>query len=186
MSQTNLEEPTKPMTDPRYPVGKFPGKRKLAPEERKHMIHSISEAPKRFREAVKGLNDQQLDTPYREGGWTVRQVIHHLADSHMNAYIRMRFTLTENNPTVKAYDENLWAKLEDARTAPVEPSLNMLDGIHHRWMLLLNSLGDVDFERSMQHSENGSMTLDDHLIDYEWHGRHHAAHITSLRAAKNW
>lgn len=174
------------MTDPRYPVGKCPANRKLTPEERKQMIHSVAETPKRLRDAIKGLNDQQLDTPYRDGGWTVRQVIHHVADSHMNAYIRTRFALTENNPTVKAYDENLWAKFEDARTAPVEVSLNVLDGLHSRWVMLLKTLNPPDFERTLQHPENGSMTLDDILIDYEWHGRHHAAHITQLRAAKGW
>jgi DinB superfamily len=174
------------MADPRYPIGKFERKGPLTAQDRTRLIESMSAAPERFRAAVAGLNDSQLDTPYREGGWTVRQLIHHLADSHMNSYVRFRLTATENEPTIKPYDEKLWADLPDARTSPIDPSLQMLDGIHRRWVLLMKSFGPDDFARGMVHPEHGRMTLDDALGLYEWHGRHHAAHITSLRQQRNW
>jgi uncharacterized damage-inducible protein DinB len=150
------------------------------------MIESIAAAPENFRAAVTGLNGAQLDTPYRDGGWTVRQVIHHVADSHMNSYVRFRLALTENEPTIKAYDEKLWAELPDARTAPVEISLAMIEALHRRWVLLLKSFGPSDFARTVRHPQHGTMTLDDAVALYEWHGRHHTAHITALRAARNW
>jgi uncharacterized damage-inducible protein DinB len=174
------------MTDPRFPVGKLNRKGPLSPEDRASMIESLAAAPENFRNAVMGLNGAQLDTPYREGGWTVRQVIHHVADSHMNSYVRFRLALTENEPTIKAYDEKLWAELPDARTAPVEISLAMIEALHRRWVLLLKSFGPADFARTVRHPVNGTMTLDDALALYEWHGRHHTAHITALRAARNW
>jgi hypothetical protein len=172
--------------DPRYPVGKLEKKGPLTSDERKHMIESLAQAPARFRAAVAGLNDKQLDTRYRDGGWTVRQVIHHVADSHMNAYIRFRFAVTEAEPKVKAYDEKAWAELADARTAPIEPSLKLLDGIHDRWTILLHNVREIDFNRGLNHSENGHMTLDDVLADYEWHSRHHEGHITNLRKKNGW
>lgn len=174
------------MADPRYPVGKFERKGALSPAERTQKIESLAAAPAKFRAAIAGLDNAQLDTPYRDGGWTVRQVIHHLADSHLNSSIRFRMALTENEPTITAYNEKLWAELSDARTAPVEISLAMLDALHNRWVLLLKSFGPADFAKTFRHPEHGAMSLDDALSLYEWHGRHHAAHITSLRAAKNW
>jgi hypothetical protein len=172
--------------DLRYPVGKADKKGPLTPEERKHMIESLAAAPAKFRAAVAGLNDQQLDTRYRSGGWTVRQVIHHVADSHMNAYIRIRFAVTEAEPLVKAYDEKAWAELADARSAPVEISLQLLDAVHQRLVILLHSVREIDYNRAMKHSENGLMSLDDVLALYEWHGRHHVAHITGLRQERGW
>jgi uncharacterized damage-inducible protein DinB len=174
------------MADARFPIGKFERKGPHAAAERARLIESIAAAPGKFRAAVKGLSEAQLDTPYRDGGWTVRQLIHHVADSHMNSYVRFRLAMTEDDPTIKGYDEKLWAELPDARTAPVEISLEMLDALHRRWVLLMKSFGPEDFARTMRHSQNGPMTLDDSLGLYEWHGRHHTAHITSLRAAKNW
>lgn len=174
------------MADPRFPVGKNTRKGPFSPEDRANMIESIASAPGKFRAATTGLIGAQLDTPYRDGGWTVRQVIHHVADSHMNSYVRFRLALTENEPTIKGYDEARWAELTDARTAPVELSLNLLDNLHQRWVLLLKSFGPVDFARTLRHPDHGTMTLDDALALYEWHGRHHTAHITELRAARNW
>ncbi len=176
----------KPEVDPRYPVGKYQKKGPPNPEERKRMIASLAETPAKLRAAVAGLNDKQLDTPYRQGGWTVRQVVHHMADSHMNMYIRFRFGVTEPDPPIKAYDEGTWAKLFDARTAPVEVSLAIVDGVHHRLVLLMHEMREIDFMRSVVHSENGKMSLDDVLALYEWHGRHHVAHITSLRQQNGW
>lgn len=172
--------------DVRYPIGKSDKKGPLTPDERKHMIASLGEAPGKIRAAVKGLDEKQLSTPYRHGGWTVRQVVHHVADSHMNAYIRFRFALTEAEPTVKPYDEKTWAELADARTAPVELSLELLDGLHKRWVLLLDTVREIDFNRAMRHPERGVVTLDDTLALYEWHGRHHTAQITGLRQRMGW
>ncbi len=140
------------MADPRYPVGKFERKGALSPSERAQKIESLAAAPGKFRGAIAGLNDAQLDTPYRDGGWTVRQVIHHLADSHLNSSIRFRMALTENEPTITAYNEKLWAELSDARTAPVEISLAMLDALHNRWVLLLKSFGPADFAKTFSAS----------------------------------
>lgn len=172
--------------DLRYPVGKADKKGPLTPDERNHMIESLAAAPAAFRAAVAGLSDEQLDTRYRNGGWTIRQVIHHVADSHMNAYIRFRFAVTEAEPTIKPYDEKAWAELADARSAPVEPSLQVIDGIHQRWVILLHSVREIDYNRAMKHPERGLMTLDDTLALYEWHARHHAAHITGLRKERGW
>ena len=172
--------------DLKYPVGKFEKSHPPTSDERKHTIESIASAPGKLRAAVKGLTDQQLDTPYRPGGWTVRQVVHHLADSHMNAYVRFRLGLTEVEPTVKPYDEKLWAELADARTAPIEPSLAIMDAIHGRWVELMHVTRDIDFTRGIKHPEHGLMTLDEQLAMYEWHARHHTAHITALRKRMNW
>lgn len=172
--------------DARYPVGKFKPEGPLTFAQREHLIGEIAEAPARLRAAVSGWSDARLDTPYREGGWTVRQVVHHLADSHMNAYIRFRLALTEQNPTIKTYDQTQWAELKDARTAPVEPSLNLLEGLHARWVILLRSLGEADFARTFKHPEWGSPRLDWVLAQYAWHGRHHIAHITSLVKRMGW
>jgi len=132
------------------------------------------------------LSTEQLDTPYRPGGWTVRQVVHHLPDSHLNSYIRFRLALTEKEPTIKPYDQERWAELDDAKTAPIEPSLALLEALHQRWIMLLRSLIPADFARTFNHPEMGIVTLDATLRLYEWHGRHHTAHITSLRERMGW
>lgn len=173
-------------TDLRYPIGKFHRPGTLKDDQRHECIAAIDQAPSRVHSAVKGLSDQQLDTPYRPGGWTVRQVAHHLADSHMNAYVRLKLGLTENEPTIKPYDEAEWAKLADAKSA-IEPSLALLENLHKRWVLLLRSLKPADWARTIRHPEwDKPMSLDDQLALYAWHGRHHVAHITSLRERQGW
>jgi uncharacterized damage-inducible protein DinB len=169
-----------------YPIGKFDFKAPVAPDSRAQLIEQIAAAPAQFRNAVRNLDDRQLNTPYRPGGWTVRQVIHHVPDSHMNAYIRFRLALTEDSPTIKPYDQTKWAELHDAKTAPVEVSLGLLDGLHQRWALLLGSLSDADFARTFRHPELGVVRLDTNLALYAWHSRHHAAHITGLRERMGW
>jgi len=172
--------------DLRYPVGKWTMKGPFTNAQRHEMINSIGAAPAAFRAATAGLSEAQLSTPYRPSGWTVRQVIHHVADSHMNAYIRFRLGITEAEPTVKPYDEKTWAELFDARTAPVEISLGLIDGVHKRWVMLLETVREIDFNRNVRHPEHGTMSLDDLMALYEWHGRHHAAHITGLRQRNAW
>ncbi len=172
--------------DARYPVGKFQAPGEVSPAKRAEAIREIAGAPQKFRAAVNGLNDAQLDTPYRDGGWTLRQVVHHVADSHMNAYIRWRLALTENEPTIKPYEEGAWAKLEDAAHAPVEVSLKLLEPLHERWVVLLHSVKDHEFARTFRHPEHGVRTLDWMLFLYAWHGHHHTAHITELRKQKGW
>ncbi|MGH9450780.1 MAG: YfiT family bacillithiol transferase [Terriglobia bacterium] len=172
--------------DLRYPVGKFKPTGELNYAQRENLISEIAEAPERLRAAVKGLDDAQLDTPYREGGWTVRQVAHHLADSHLNAYVRFKLALTETNPLIKTYNQAKWAELADARTAPVDRSLALLESLHGRWVLLLKSLEAADFAKTINHPEHGPMTLDHGLALYAWHGRHHVEHITALRERMGW
>lgn len=174
------------MTDLRYPIGKFNPKPSITAEERQALIQQIEEAPAKLREAVKGLDNRQLDTPYREGGWTVRQVVHHLPDSHLNSYLRFKWTMTENQPTIKAYEEQLWAELVDAKSGPTEISLVLLEALHKRWVLFLRSLTPADFAKTFIHPENGLMNLDRLVQLYAWHGRHHVAHITSLRERMKW
>jgi uncharacterized damage-inducible protein DinB len=169
-----------------YPIGKFTWKGPATFAQREHWIREIEETPARLRAAAAGLSDARLDTPYRESGWTVRQVVHHLADSHLNAYVRFRLALTEDEPTVKPYDQSRWANLEDARTAPIGPSLSLLESLHFRWVLLLKSMGADDFGRAFNHPENGRMTLDQNLAMYAWHGRHHIGHITSVAERLGW
>jgi hypothetical protein len=172
--------------DPRYPVGKFKKPDAYTDASRKAAIEEIAALPAHLRKAVAGLTDAQLDTPYRDGGWTIRQVAHHLADSHVNAYIRMRFTVTEDKPTVKPYDENVWANLPDAKSGPVEPSLSILDGIHARWSAMLRTRKPEEFSRAFVHPEYGERTLDWNLELYAWHCRHHVAHITEARKNNNF
>jgi hypothetical protein len=175
------------MEDLRYPIGKFDrNKGPNTPEERKKLIDNIAEAPEQLKQAVTGLNGKQLETPYREGGWTVRQVIHHLADSHMNAYVRYKLALTEDNPTIKPYKEAAWAELADSRVTPIDVSLALLDNLHARWVVLLRSLKAEDWERTLMHPEAGLMSLDTMVRMYAWHGAHHLAHITGLRKRNNW
>jgi uncharacterized damage-inducible protein DinB len=172
--------------DARYPVGKYEEPAKVTPELRARAIQEIAATPDKLRAAVKGLNDAQLDTPYREGGWTVRQVVHHVADSHMNSYVRFRLALTETQPTIKPYEESAWAKLEDAAHAPIEVSLRLIEPLHERWVRLLRSLKPEEFSRTFRHPEHGARTIDWLLFLYEWHGKHHTAHITDLRKQKGW
>jgi hypothetical protein len=172
--------------DLRYPIGKYDSKASLSPVERAEAIAQIAAAPKGLRDAVAGLSHEQFDTPYRPGGWTVRQVVHHVPDSHMNSYVRFKLALTESEPTIKPYDEALWANLADSRETPVEVSLMLLETLHHRWVVLLRSMRSEDFARRLRHPERGAMTLDDMVGLYAWHGRHHVVHITSLREREGW
>lgn len=169
-----------------YPVGKFQRPENLSEEQRRACISVIAETPARLKAAVAGLRAAQLDTPYRPGGWTVRQVAHHMPDSHMNSYVRFRLALTETEPTIKPYDEARWAELADAKTAPIEPSLALLENLHARWVLLLQSLSGADWARTFRHPDLGLMTLEQNLALYDWHGRHHVAHITGLRERLGW
>ncbi|HYC61183.1 MAG TPA: bacillithiol transferase BstA [Thermoanaerobaculia bacterium] len=175
------------MTDERYPIGKFERRDPLNPDERRAMIDTIAAAPARLREAVAGLDGKQLDTPYREGGWTVQQVVHHLPDSHLNAYVRLKLALTEDDPLIRPYDEALWAGLADSRDTPPEVSLTLLESLHVRWVTLLRSLRDEDFRRTLRHPDHfGILTLDWLVSMYAWHSRHHVAHITALRERMGW
>ncbi len=174
------------MTDLRYPIGKFNYDGPLTEENRQRLLGDIAQAPANLRSAVKGLSEAQLDTPYRPGGWTVRQVVHHVPDSHMNAFIRFKLALTEDEPTIKPYAEDRWAELADTKATPIEVSLTLLDSLHNRWVRLLRSLSPEDWKRTFRHPELGVMTLDKTLATYAWHGRHHAAHITSLRERNGW
>jgi len=175
------------MTDPRYPVGQWQRRDELTPDERRTMIEAIAATPQKMRDAVAGLSDAQLDTPYREGGWTLRQVVHHVPDSHMNSYFRFKLALTEESPTIRPYDEAKWAELEDSRSTPIETSLRLLESVHDRWVRILRSMSDADFQRKLLHPEHkGPLTLDTMLSLYDWHGKHHVAHITSTRERSGW
>lgn len=171
--------------DPRYPIGQPKYKGRLTSGERAQAFAALAALPEQLCAAVRGLDAEQLDTPYRQGGWTVRQVVHHIADSHINAYGRHKFTMTENMPTLQAYDEAAWAEMVDA-TAPIGSSLLILQGLHMRLVASLRALPEHAFARVGMHSENGAMTLDDIVTSYAWHGAHHVAHITTLRAKKGW
>src|SRR5216684_2529580 len=174
------------MTDLRYPIGKFSYEGPPTPPQIQELLHHIEQAPSRLRAAVTGLSEQQLETPYRPGGWTVRQVVHHVPDSHLNAYTRFKLALTEDEPTIKPYDEARWAELADVRTAPLGVSFRLLEALHQRWVLLLRSLRPEDYRRTLRHPERGVMSFDQTLCYYAWHGRHHVAHITSLRERMGW
>ena len=184
-SESKVE--TAVVDDLRYPIGAFRYKDDGSPARHEQWIREIGAAPGQLRAAVASLSSVQLDTPYRPQGWTVRQVVHHLPDSHLNAYTRMKLALTEDEPTIKPYEEALWAELSDARTGPIEPSLALLEFLHQRWLLLLNTLRPADFARRFRHPEHGRMfALDEVLAMYAWHGKHHVAHITSLRGRMGW
>ena len=172
--------------DLRYPIGEFEFSDD-SPAKRGEWLADIETAPAKLRAAVSGLNDTQLNTPYREGGWTLRQVVHHLPDSHMNSYIRFRWAMTEDAPIIKAYDEVRWAELPDARTAPIELSLDLLTHLHARWVVLLSQLSEADFKRGFVHPETKkSISLAKNLALYSWHSRHHMAQITGLRERLGW
>ncbi|HXV13668.1 MAG TPA: putative metal-dependent hydrolase [Candidatus Krumholzibacteria bacterium] len=173
------------MDDLRYPIGQFDFKQAVTMDRVRGAIDEIAACPAALRSAIRGFDDAKLDTPYRDGGWTVRQVVHHVPDSHMNAYIRLKLGLTEDNPTIKPYEQQLWAQLPDARE-PIGPSLANLDAVHERWVSLLRQLEEKDFSRTIFHPENGSMTLGLLTLHYAWHGKHHVAHLTSLRKRMGW
>lgn len=174
------------MSDPRYPIGTFSFEGPLSQAQRAQLIGDIEKAPAALRAAVKGLSPQQLDTPYREGGWTVRQVTHHVPESHMNAYIRFKLALTEDDPTVRPYMEDRWAKLADVQATPLEASLALMDSLHVRWTSLLRTIQPAEWTRTFRHPEHGSVELQKSLGMYSWHGRHHIAHITELRKKMGW
>ncbi len=178
------------MTDLRYPIGKFEW---IAPENEEHMakrrthyIEVLAKLPSEMRVAVQGLSAEQLDTPYRPDGWTVRQVVHHVPESHMNAYVRFKLALTEDNPTIKPYDEAAWAKLPDVARTPIDVSLQLLGALHSRWVDVARLMQPADFARTFFHPERGVVTLDQTLAMYAWHSAHHTAHITSLRQRMAW
>jgi DinB superfamily len=172
--------------DLRYPIGKFKFPDTVSLDERDKFVRQIEEAPAKLKASIAGLSEQQLDTPYRPGGWTVRQVLHHVPDSHLNSYIRFKWALTEDQPAIKAYHEDRWAELPDARNAPVEISLALLESLHGRWVALLHSMTEQDWKRSFVHPELGPVSLEKNAALYAWHGRHHTAHITGLRARMGW
>jgi uncharacterized damage-inducible protein DinB len=174
------------MEDLRYPIGNFDVRQPVTADQVKRALDDIEETPAKVRQAIANLSPEQIETPYRPGGWTIRQVVHHLPDSHINSYTRFRFALTESNPPVKGYMEDRWAELTDARTAPMELSLNLLESLHKRWIILLRSLKTEDLKRTFQHSQYGPISLDQNVCLYGWHGRHHTAHITSLRKRMGW
>jgi uncharacterized damage-inducible protein DinB len=174
------------MSDPRYPIGEFVFDGPPDAKRRGKLIDDIEHTPAALRAAVKELSPQQIETPYRDGGWTVRQVVHHVSDSHMNGYIRFKLGLTEEVPTIKPYMEDRWAKLADVPATPLEVSLTLLDSLHNRWVRLLRSLEPQEWKRVFNHPELGTMPLEKNLALYSWHGRHHVAHITELRKKMGW
>lgn len=174
------------MTDLRFPIGKFHFDEPLTDDQRRNALNDIANAPANLRLAVKGLSPAQLDMPYRPGGWTMRQVAHHVPDSHMNAYIRFKLALTEDEPTIKPYAEDRWAELADTAATPVEVSLTLLETLHDRWVRLLSALKADEWKRTFRHPELGVMALEKSLALYAWHGKHHVAHVTALRQREGW
>lgn len=174
------------MSDPRFPIGEFSIEGEITHETLRGFVDIIAAAPSEFRAATRGLTQSQLDTPYRDGGWTIRQVVHHMADSHMNSYVRYKLALTEDNPTIKSYAEDKWAELADGKTADIEVSLELLENVHERWVILLRSLSDAQWKRTFNHPERGTVALDVTAALYAWHCKHHLAHITHLCARKGW
>jgi len=174
------------MTDPRYPIGKFRFDGSTDETQRRQFIADIEQAPAQLRAVVHGLSGEQIETPYRDGGWTVRQVVHHVPESHMNAYIRFKLALTEQEPTIKPYMENRWADTPDVQSTPIEVSLDMMDSLHARWVRLLQSLTEADWKRTFRHPEMGVVSLEKSLALYAWHGKHHVAHISELKQRMGW
>ena len=173
-----------PVQDLSYPIGKFYYETAMTAAQRKAAIDAIAQTPAKLRESVRGLSPQQLDTPYRPGGWTVRQVVHHVPDSHMNAYIRMKLAATEETPSIRTYEEQLWAELPDGKSAPPELSLVLLESLHRRWMVFLRNLSDAQFQRPFMHPEWQRVTIDEAVALYAWHCRHHTAHIEQALGAR--
>ena len=174
------------MTDLRYPIGKFSYDGHLTEDQKRAFLDDVAQTPENLRTAVHGLSEAQLDTPYRPGGWSVRQVVHHVPDSHLNSYVRFKLALTEDEPTIKPYAEDRWAELADTKATPVEVSLTLLNSLHDRWVRLLRSLTPQEWKRTFRHPDLGAMTLEKTLALYAWHGRHHVAHITTLRERNGW
>jgi len=174
------------LPDRRYPIGKFSYDAPPSEAQRTELIQLIENAPAALRKAVQGLSPQQVETPYRDAGWTVRQVVHHVPESHMNAYIRFKLALTEDEPTIKPYMEDRWAKLDDVQSTPLEVSLALLDNLHNRWVRLLRTIKPGEWQRTFRHPELGTVSLEKNLALYAWHGRHHVAHITELRKRMGW
>jgi uncharacterized damage-inducible protein DinB len=174
------------MSDLSYPIGKFHFEGPLTATQKEKALDDVADTPALLREAVAGLSAEQLDTRYRPGGWTVRQVVHHMPDSHMNSYVRFKLTLTEDEPTIKPYEQQLWAELPDTKETPIDVSLTMLDSLHERWVRLLRSLTATDWQRTFRHPELGPVSLERNLALYAWHGRHHVRHITALRERSGW
>jgi hypothetical protein len=174
------------MTDLRYPIGKFDYDGPLDQEQKQHFIDEIASTPANLKDVIQGLTPAQLDTPYRPSGWTVRQVVHHLPDSHMNSYVRFKLALTEDEPTIKTYAEDRWAELADTKATPIETSLTLLESLHERWVALFRSLTPEQWKRSFRHPELGPTSLEKTLALYAWHGRHHVAQIRSLRERNGW
>jgi hypothetical protein len=174
------------MSDPRYPIGRYVKEEIVSPAKRESWISDIAAAPAELRAAVQGFNESQFDTPYREGGWTVRQLVHHVPDSHLNAYVRFKLALTEDNPTIKPYEESRWARLPDTSGTQVGVSLMLLEALHRRWVVLLRAMQESEWSRTYVHPEDGTLRLDYVLGMYAWHGRHHIAHVTSLRERMGW
>ncbi len=174
------------MNDLRFPVGKFHYAAAPSDEQKEQFLSDIEQTPANLRAAIRGLSESQLDTPYRPEGWTVRQVVHHLPDSHVNSYVRFKLALTEDEPTIKPYAEDRWAELADSKATPIDVSLTLLDSLHGRWVRLLRSLTPEQWKRTFRHPELGPMTLEKTLALYSWHGRHHVAHITELRKRMSW
>ena len=174
------------MEDLRFPIGKWRYEGAPSDQQKQLLVEEIAETPAKLRAAVNGLSDAQLDTEYRPGGWTVRQVIHHVPDSHLNAYVRFKLALTEDDPTIKPYAEDKWAELPDSKVTPIEVSLTLLDSLHDRWIRLMRSFGPHDWQRTFRHPDLGPMTLEKTLTLYGWHGKHHVAHITALRKRMSW
>ena len=176
-----------PIEELRYPIGKFKVKRPISNEQVNQFIDDIDTLPSRLRSAVAGFTPEQFNTPYRPGGWTVQQLIHHIADSHMNSLTRFKLALTEDKPVIKPYYEDRWAKLEDGLHASVEQSLNLLEALHHRWVILLKSLNEADLNKTFVHPEHGKeVPLDINIALYSWHSNHHLAHIVKLKERMGW
>lgn len=171
-------------SDLRYPIGHYSPPSEITPKHRASWIAELDALPANLRNAVSGLNDSQLDTPYRPGGWTLRQVVHHYADGHLNSYVRFRLALTEQRPTIKPYKEAAWAELPDGKAAPIEPSLSLIAALHQRWVMLLRALSEYQFTRTFRHPELGEVNLDWSLGIYAWHSRHHVAQILRLRKTR--
>ena len=174
------------MNDLRFPIGKFQYNGTPDAEQKQVLLGEIAQTPANLKTAVRGLSEPQLDTEYRPGGWTVRQVVHHVPDSHLNSYVRFKLALTEQDPTIKTYAEDRWAELPDSKATPIEVSLTLLDSLHDRWVRLLRSLSDEDWKRTFRHPDLGPMTLEKALALYAWHGKHHVAHVTDLRKRMAW
>lgn len=174
------------MEDLRYPIGRFTRPASLSEQQRQQAIDAIASTPANLRTAVRGLSDAQLATPYRPEGWTLKQLVHHIPDSHLNAYVRFKLALTEDTPTIKPYDEEKWALLHDTQETPVATSLTMLEALHDRWVRLMRGMSAADFHRPLIHPENGKMTLELMLAMYAWHGAHHVAHAANLRSRMGW